>query len=145
MAGDRGHAHLIVFAHVCGYYFFHWAPCAATIRGWLLIGVRLKLLYIWINTVCMFQHISCIEATCTFIHIPCMKRYWNAWTIHDCFIHGASPMHQTCIWLPDRYMYIVHETGMKSSTICTIHVWSSIFNTLCWLEAAAFQTWNIWD
>ena len=24
-----------------GYYFFPRAPCAATIRGWLLIGVRL--------------------------------------------------------------------------------------------------------
>ena len=30
-----------MFTHACGYYFFSRAPCAATIRGQLLIGVWL--------------------------------------------------------------------------------------------------------
>jgi hypothetical protein len=41
MVCARGHTHLIVFAHACGYYFFRTALGAATIRGRLLIGVRL--------------------------------------------------------------------------------------------------------
>ena len=37
---DRDHTHLIEFAHACGYYFFRWAPGAATIRDVASIRVN---------------------------------------------------------------------------------------------------------
>ena len=37
---ERGHTHLIVFTHVCGYYYFGGAPGAATIQGTASIRVN---------------------------------------------------------------------------------------------------------
>ena len=57
MASNRGHSCVRACVQLLfkgSYYFFRRAPCAAILRGWLLIGVQL--LYIQINMVCSLIH-----------------------------------------------------------------------------------------